>query len=112
MDGHGLVVRLGVRRGGSQGGLLVAVAFLAARAVVTPARHGPNLPAARRARCAGSDEIARGVLDVLHQEGYDVPSQVAVIGFDNWNILAGSAGSGTETIPARLITRESTAPLF
>ncbi|GAA0481766.1 LacI family transcriptional regulator [Paractinoplanes deccanensis] len=90
---------------------------------------------------AGSDEIARGVLDVLHQEGLDVPGKVAVIGFDNWNILAANArpplstidmnleqlgrlaaqrlfaaidgelGSGTETIPCRLITRESTAPL-
>ncbi|GGN91955.1 LacI family transcriptional regulator [Actinoplanes lobatus] len=90
---------------------------------------------------AGSDEIARGVLDVLHQEKLDVPSQVAVIGFDNWNILAanarpplstidmnleqlgrlaaqrlfaaigGTLGSGTETVPCRLITRESTAPV-
>jgi LacI family transcriptional regulator, galactose operon repressor len=90
---------------------------------------------------AGSDEIARGVLDALHQEGIDVPSQVAVIGFDNWEILAtnarpplstidmnleklgkmaaqrlyaamdGDVGSGVEAIACRLITRESTAPL-
>jgi LacI family transcriptional regulator len=90
---------------------------------------------------AGSDEIARGVLDVLHQEKLTVPTQVAVIGFDNWNILAvnarpplttidmnlellgrlaaqrlfaaidGTLGSGIETIGCRLITRESTAPL-
>jgi LacI family transcriptional regulator len=90
---------------------------------------------------AGSDEIARGVLDVLHQEKLAVPAQVAVIGFDNWNVLAvnarpplttidmnleelgrlaaqrlfaaidGTLGSGTETIGCRLITRESTAPL-
>lgn len=90
---------------------------------------------------AGSDEIARGVLDVLHQEKRAVPSQVAVIGFDNWNILAanarpplstidlnleqlgrlaaqrlfaaidGDVGSGVETVPCRLVTRESTAPL-
>ncbi|WP_229073311.1 LacI family DNA-binding transcriptional regulator [Actinoplanes sp. DH11] len=90
---------------------------------------------------AGSDEIARGVLDVLHEERIDVPSQVAVIGFDNWTILAanarpplttvdlnleqlgriaaqrlsaamdGTPGSGVETIPGRLVTRESTAPL-
>lgn len=90
---------------------------------------------------AGSDEIARGVLDVLHQEKRDVPGQVAVIGFDNWEVLAagarpplstidmnleqlgrlaaqrlfaaidGTLGSGVETIPCRLITRESTAPL-
>ncbi|GIF23778.1 LacI family transcriptional regulator [Actinoplanes tereljensis] len=90
---------------------------------------------------AGSDEIARGVLDVLHQEKLAVPTQVAVIGFDNWNILAvnarpplttidmnlealgrlaaqrlfsaidGTLGSGVETVAPRLITRESTAPL-
>ncbi|GAA0471562.1 LacI family transcriptional regulator [Paractinoplanes deccanensis] len=90
---------------------------------------------------AGSDEIARGVLDVLHQEGLDVPGRVAVIGFDNWEILAANArpplstidmnleelgrraaqrlsaamdghpATGTETLPCRLITRESTAPL-
>jgi LacI family transcriptional regulator len=90
---------------------------------------------------AGSDEIARGVLDVLHQEGLAVPTQVAVIGFDNWKILAanarpplttidmnleelgrqaarrvfaaidGTLGSGIQTIGCRLITRESTAPL-
>jgi len=90
---------------------------------------------------AGSDEIARGVLDVLHQEKLAVPGQVAVIGFDNWHVLAvnarpalttidmnleelgrlaaqrlfaaidGTLGSGVETIACRLITRESTAPL-
>jgi LacI family transcriptional regulator, galactose operon repressor len=90
---------------------------------------------------AGSDEIARGVLDVLHQEKLAVPTQVAVIGFDNWNILAvnarpplttidmnlealgrlaaqrlfaaidGTLGSGVETVAPRLVTRESTAPL-
>jgi LacI family transcriptional regulator len=90
---------------------------------------------------AGSDEIARGVLDVLHQEKLAVPTQVAVIGFDNWKVLAvnarpplttidmnleelgrlaaqrlfaaidGTLGSGVETIGCRLITRESTAPL-
>jgi LacI family transcriptional regulator len=90
---------------------------------------------------AGSDAIARGVLDVLHQEELAVPTQVAVIGFDNWNILAANArpplstvdmnleqlgrlaaqrlftaidgdlGSGVETLACRLVTRESTAPL-
>ncbi|MFI7545043.1 LacI family DNA-binding transcriptional regulator [Actinoplanes sp. NPDC049599] len=90
---------------------------------------------------AGSDEIARGVLDVLHQEKLTVPAQVAVIGFDNWPILAvnarpplttidmnlealgrlaaqrlftaihGTLGSGVEAIGPRLIIRESTAPL-
>ena len=90
---------------------------------------------------AGSDEIARGVVDVLHEERLDVPGQVAVIGYDNWTILAanarpplttidlnleqlgrvaaqrlfaaigGTLGSGVETFPGKLVTRESTAPL-
>lgn len=36
---------------------------------------------------AGSDSITRGVLDVLHQEGIDVPGQIAVIGFDKLSPL-------------------------
>lgn len=40
---------------------------------------------------AGSDQIARGVLDALHEARVDVPSQVAVIGFDNWHALADHA---------------------
>ncbi|WP_236030398.1 LacI family DNA-binding transcriptional regulator [Paractinoplanes lichenicola] len=90
---------------------------------------------------AGSDEIARGVLDVLHEERLDVPRRVAVVGYDNWNILVanarpplttvdmnleelgrvaaqrlfaaigGTLGSGIEKFPGKLVTRESTAPL-
>jgi LacI family transcriptional regulator len=36
---------------------------------------------------AGSDHIARGVLDALRDEGRSVPGDVAVIGFDNWDVL-------------------------
>ena len=90
---------------------------------------------------AGSDQIARGVLDALHEAGKDVPGDVAVIGYDNWEALAtharppltsvdinlehlgrvaaqrlfgaidGTPRSGTEHIPGRVIPRESTAPL-
>ena len=90
---------------------------------------------------AGSDQIARGVLDALHEAGIDVPAQVAVIGFDNWEILAdharppltsvdmnlerlgrlsaerlfaaiaGTPASGIETIPCRVVPRESTVQL-
>ncbi|WP_374199134.1 LacI family DNA-binding transcriptional regulator [Actinotalea ferrariae] len=90
---------------------------------------------------AGSDQIARGVVDALHEAGRRVPEDVAVIGFDNWEVLAanarppltsvdinlehlgrvaaqrlvaaidGHAASGTEVLPCRLVTRSSTAPI-
>ncbi|MET0714637.1 MAG: LacI family DNA-binding transcriptional regulator [Mycetocola sp.] len=87
---------------------------------------------------AGSDQIARGVLDSLHELKIDVPRDVAVISFDNWAILAansrpqltsvdlrleqlgrlaaqrlseaigGKRRAGTEMLACRVVTREST----
>jgi LacI family transcriptional regulator len=37
----------------------------------------------------GNDQIARGVADALRERGERVPDDVAVIGFDNWEIVAG-----------------------
>ncbi len=39
----------------------------------------------------GSDQIARGVLDALRELGRDVPGEVSVIGFDNWEVLTTNA---------------------
>ena len=36
----------------------------------------------------GSDIIARGVLDGLRERGRSIPDDVAVAGFDNWEIIA------------------------
>ncbi|MBZ9962606.1 LacI family DNA-binding transcriptional regulator [Mesorhizobium sp. BR1-1-2] len=36
----------------------------------------------------GNDQIARGVIDALRERGLDVPGDVGVIGFDNWEIVA------------------------
>jgi LacI family transcriptional regulator len=35
----------------------------------------------------GSDQIARGALDTLRDAGREVPDDVAVMGFDNWEIF-------------------------
>src|SRR5699024_9289216 len=89
----------------------------------------------------GSDQIARGTLDILRESGRVVPEDVAVVGFDNWevfakqsrpqltsvdmrleelgslaaktlfNILDGEEVSGVQSIDCRLMFRESTAPL-
>ena len=86
----------------------------------------------------GSDQIARGVLDTLRDLGRRVPEDVAVIGYDNWEVLATNSRpeltsidanlqqlgriaaervftalddemrSGTEYVPVRLVIRGST----
>ena len=35
----------------------------------------------------GNDQISRGALDALQRAGWDVPARVAVLGFDNWEVL-------------------------
>ncbi len=36
----------------------------------------------------GNDQIARGVVDALRERNVDVPRDVSVVGFDNWEIVA------------------------
>ena len=36
----------------------------------------------------GSDQVARGVMDALRERGVRVPDDVAVMGFDNWEVVA------------------------
>ena len=89
----------------------------------------------------GSDQVARGAMDSLRERGVRVPDDVAVMGFDNWEVVAaearppltsvdmnleeigrsaaralfsaleGSPRSGLEAQPCRLVLRSSTAPL-
>ena len=86
----------------------------------------------------GSDQIARGVLETLRDRGVDVPGDVAVMGFDNWEAMVsgsrpslttvdmrfeamgrraaellfaaieGHSSSGTEAIEPRVVVRDST----
>ena len=87
----------------------------------------------------GSDQIARGVADALRAAGRDVPADVALAGFDNWDVMAqacqppltsvdmeleklgrtaadlllaainGNPAPGKHTNPCRLVVRDSTA---
>jgi LacI family transcriptional regulator len=36
----------------------------------------------------GNDQIARGAADALRERGLSVPSDVAIVGFDNWEVMA------------------------
>jgi len=88
----------------------------------------------------GSDQIARGVADALREAGRRVPQEVAITGFDNWDVVAlasrppltsvdmdleglgraaagrllraidGTPSPGLHPHPAQLVIRESTAP--
>jgi LacI family transcriptional regulator len=40
---------------------------------------------------AGSDHIARGVMDAVRESGRGIPDDVAVVGFDNWDVLVEGA---------------------
>ncbi|HEU0257505.1 MAG TPA: LacI family DNA-binding transcriptional regulator [Microbacteriaceae bacterium] len=87
----------------------------------------------------GSDQVARGVLDALHERDLDIPGDVAVTGFDNWDVFATGSrprlttvdmdlellgrlaaerliraidqplDAGITTLPCRVVVRESTA---
>jgi LacI family transcriptional regulator len=50
----------------------------------------------------GSDQIARGALDTLRDLGRSVPEDVAIVGFDNWEILATNARPELTSIDANL----------
>ena len=50
----------------------------------------------------GNDMIARGVIDGLRELGVTVPGDVSVVGFDNWEILAGQSRPPLTTIDMNL----------
>ncbi|MFI0450191.1 LacI family DNA-binding transcriptional regulator [Actinomadura sp. 6N118] len=88
----------------------------------------------------GSDQIAYGVAEAAHELGRHVPDDLAVVGYDNWDVFAtearpplttvdmnlerlgraaaqhlftaidGGAGGGVHRMPCRLVVRDSTAP--
>jgi LacI family transcriptional regulator len=88
----------------------------------------------------GNDQIARGAADALRECGLDVPSDVAIVGFDNWDVMtlaarppltsidmnlkalgreagerlidmiSGKKLGGVQRRPCSLVVRESTQP--
>lgn len=59
----------------------------------------------------GSDQIARGVLDTIRDRGRTVPDDVAVIGYDNWEVLTTNARPELTSIDANLQQLGRTAAL-
>jgi LacI family transcriptional regulator len=52
----------------------------------------------------GSDQIARGALEVLRERALDVPRDVAVMGHDNWEVLATDARPPLTSVDMNLET--------
>jgi LacI family transcriptional regulator len=52
----------------------------------------------------GSDQIARGAVDGLRERGHSVPQDVAVVGFDNWDVMALSSRPPLTTVDMELGT--------
>ncbi len=50
----------------------------------------------------GSDQIARGVVDMLREKGVAVPGDVAIVGFDNWEVVATATRPPLTTIDMNL----------
>jgi LacI family transcriptional regulator len=51
----------------------------------------------------GNDQIARGVADALREMGVNVPEAVSLVGFDNWEIIAGATRPPLTTIDMNLV---------
>lgn len=50
----------------------------------------------------GNDQLARGAIDALRERGRRVPADVAVVGFDNWEVLAEAARPPLTTVDMNL----------
>src|SRR5579884_3860251 len=50
----------------------------------------------------GSDQLARGAVDALHEHGVRIPDDVAVVGFDNWEPIACATRPALTTVDMNL----------
>jgi LacI family transcriptional regulator len=62
----------------------------------------------------GNDQIARGAVDALREMGLAVPEDVAVVGFDNWGVMAEAARPALTSVDMNLeaLGREAGASLM
>jgi LacI family transcriptional regulator len=62
----------------------------------------------------GNDQIARGAVDALREIGFVVPNDVAVVGFDNWDVMVEAARPTLTSIDMNLkaLGREAGASLM
>lgn len=67
-------------------------------AVTELLRRDPDVDAV----VCGSDQIARGVVDGLREAGAAVPDRVAVVGFDNWDVMVEAARPPLTTVDPNL----------
>lgn len=68
------------------------------QAVTALLRRDPGIDAV----VGGSDQIARGVCDGLREAGVGVPDAVAVVGFDDWDVMALASRPPLTTVDLRL----------
>ncbi len=62
----------------------------------------------------GNDQIARGAIDALREMGFAVPTDVAVVGFDNWEVMAEATRPALTSVDMNLeaLGREAGASLI
>jgi LacI family transcriptional regulator len=51
----------------------------------------------------GNDQIARGIADALREMGLSVPDAVSLVGFDNWEIIAGATRPPLTSVDMNLV---------
>jgi LacI family transcriptional regulator len=59
----------------------------------------------------GNDQIARGVADTLRERGVNVPGEIAIVGYDNWDTMALACRPPLTTIDMDLAEIGRTAAL-
>jgi len=52
----------------------------------------------------GNDQIGRGAVDALRERGIDVPAGVAIVGFDNWDVMTLAARPQLSSVDMNLKT--------